>query len=699
MPQVPHPTRTRSSHRFRTRSTHDYDAYAEGLGSGVATATQVALDEVGISPRAPVRTVAEFAQGIRPVAIVDDLPDLPDPGYPEFSYVVLTTDERLYKNVGEVWVLGIVNDIVADSITAGMIAAGAIGADEIAAGAVHADKLSVGARDGANLVLNGSFEDGPGAGVSGEEPTSWTYVLSAGGAGKHMGTGGHGGKSVRLEINSLPGTEFAYALSDPFPVTPDQKLACSGIYMADNTSGDVYFTVRFYNAADVLLTSLFVANGVIPTVADVWVEVRGYVTTPANAAYARVYVGMETPGSVPQATAWDDIRVAPYAVGLHNSDGNVLIDDNGITIDNGVLTIQDEFGATVFTSIGFEGSWRDFLRTGIMNGTFDANGTTTSPAMGRTADVPYWTLSQTNTPFWDIDPGSVTITLDSGDIAVVRSDRLQLGRESTFVLKLNERGGDLVTGTCHRRLRVYGYSGPSGGSGTLVIDDEHDLSGYVQDVFTSSDFTGFPYYEIDIQLTFVDATSNYQLTNIMLEVVPEFARDLIWKGHGTVFPTSPATNDTFYREDLDMEFFYNGTRWLSTAVYEMPIPQSDNLSATETDVVRLRAPWLRGGSDIWFEAIVHTFFVNGGGSALSGSHKWVTTVKKLAVTTGTLTVIGTFNVDSGSSAVWRESTPVDVDALMNNGTTHIMLTATHTKTGTPGNFFAYMTISYRIVAT
>ena len=62
---------------------------------------------------------------------------LPDSAFPEFTYVVLTTDERLYRNVGDVWVLGVSGpDIVADSITGGQIAAGAISTTELEAGAI-----------------------------------------------------------------------------------------------------------------------------------------------------------------------------------------------------------------------------------------------------------------------------------------------------------------------------------------------------------------------------------------------------------------------------------------------------------------------------------------------------------------------------------------------------------------------------------
>jgi hypothetical protein len=356
MPQVPHQTRSRSSHGRRVRPTHDYDAYAEGLGSGVATAGQAALDEVPISPPAPVRTVAEFASTIRPVAIVEELPDLPNVDYPEFSYVVLTTDGLLYKNVADAWVQPVSGDeIEANSITAAQIAAGAIGTSE----------LAVGAR------LTGEF-----------------------------------------------------ANDDPSP--------------------------------------------------------------------------------------------------------GVFIDVTGILIQDGQLTIQDEFGSTVFTALGFSGSWEDYVRTNLFNGLFNANATTVSPSMGRTADVPYWTLAQTGSPAWDIEPGAVSLDIASGTTASIRSDRVHLGTANTWVCKWQERGGDLTLGKVNRRLRVFGYGQAVGGAeNTLYDSGTAALSGDTFSDFVSDSFNIYPYVEILIELSHNTDDADYTLTRVAIELVPELAEGLV----------------------------------------------------------------------------------------------------------------------------------------------------------------------------
>lgn len=137
---VPSSVRSRSSHHFRRRATHDYDAYTEGLGGGEAAAIQAAQDAVVGPGQIMPGTIASasFAQSIRPVILVTGtLPTLPDPGYPVDTFVYKTDDSppRLYKNQADVWVAAIgPDDIQANSITAGQIAAGAVSTDELAVG-------------------------------------------------------------------------------------------------------------------------------------------------------------------------------------------------------------------------------------------------------------------------------------------------------------------------------------------------------------------------------------------------------------------------------------------------------------------------------------------------------------------------------------------------------------------------------------
>lgn len=170
----------------------------------------------------------------------------------------------------------------------------------------------------------------------------------------------------------------------------------------------------------------------------------------------------------------------------------------------------------------------------------------------------------------------------------------------------------------------------------------------------------------------------------------------------TAFPASPATNDRFWRSDLGMEFYFNGTRWLSVEVFQMPIPGGQRvgqaISATIGSNAMALTGQLEGGSDIYLLHADISVQVVTGGTALSASHKWV--VELIKGQNGTLTevIIATFNIDSGASAVWR-TLSVAINALQNAGTVYDILYANFTKTGTPGSLFAGLSLSYRIVAT
>lgn len=179
---------------------------------------------------------------------------------------------------------------------------------------------------------------------------------------------------------------------------------------------------------------------------------------------------------------------------------------------------------------------------------------------------------------------------------------------------------------------------------------------------------------------------------------------VIWNA-GTSFPASKATGDRYYRTDLTMEFFYDGTRWLSTQLgrtvmggFHSQGTATQNVSGTTSPYDRIASPYLNGGSDIWLETLVCSFFVAGGGTALGASHKWVFALEKRQDASATSNSITSISIDSGSSSVFRRAT-ASIGALLNNGTVHDAFQTVATKTGTPGNFEGYAEVTWRVVAT
>lgn len=168
---------------------------------------------------------------------------------------------------------------------------------------------------------------------------------------------------------------------------------------------------------------------------------------------------------------------------------------------------------------------------------------------------------------------------------------------------------------------------------------------------------------------------------------------------GTAFPTA-ATGDLYHRTDLSVpNWRYDGTRWRSAGsppVLVLPNWNQTNTgsSATQSGSLRAAVPPLLGGSDHWLLDAELKFYVNGG-TALSGSHKWVVTLVKTD-SAASETTIATFNIDSGASSAWRTLT-VNINALL--GTTSFIFAVNATKTGTPGNLLHHATLTYQHVAT
>ncbi len=163
---------------------------------------------------------------------------------------------------------------------------------------------------------------------------------------------------------------------------------------------------------------------------------------------------------------------------------------------------------------------------------------------------------------------------------------------------------------------------------------------------------------------------------------------------GSAFPGSPATNDRFFRTDLGALFYYDGTRWLTVNRFFTTTSMQTALfpfAATSLNAPRAMLVVPTGFSDAWVEEVDTAFFV-AGGTALSGSHKWVITTARQPGGSSLVTV----TIDSGSVSVWRADKQA-VNALWT--ATNFVLETSSTKTGTPGNLTFGMMVSYRLVAT
>ena len=193
--------------------------------------TGVAWTLVVAAPADASISTASFAANIRPVEI---LAALPATANFEGRMVFLTVDDKLYRHLGTpTGAAGFTRavdgaDLVANSVTAGVIAAGAIGTTQLAAQAIVASKVVI--SDFTNLYPDFDFED----------PDM-------------LGTSNGAAISFASTSNLLYGKRYANIAADAairrfetlwFPIEPDTEYKVSaGAFLATATAGSGTATI------------------------------------------------------------------------------------------------------------------------------------------------------------------------------------------------------------------------------------------------------------------------------------------------------------------------------------------------------------------------------------------------------------------------------------------------------------------------
>lgn len=152
---------------------------------------------------------------------------------------------------------------------------------------------------------------------------------------------------------------------------------------------------------------------------------------------------------------------------------------------------------------------------------------------------------------------------------------------------------------------------------------------------------------------------------------------------GTVFPGSPANGDRFWRSDRNIEYFYDGTRWLSTQIFTADlIPTDANLPYTATNAAHLArtvAPYYNTYG-IYVERLDY-FYV------LVGTGNWTITIGDATGTLATLAGLTSTSTVLGSSTINLART--------STGVQYFLYTVTE-NSGTASLYFNGV-ITYRLV--
>lgn len=168
---------------------------------------------------------------------------------------------------------------------------------------------------------------------------------------------------------------------------------------------------------------------------------------------------------------------------------------------------------------------------------------------------------------------------------------------------------------------------------------------------------------------------------------------MVGVGAGSSFPSNPNTNDRFYRTDRGIEYYYDGTRWVSIQLFRDTFMGPESLvpaTTTNTSFGRI-ATW---GSqyDLWlvdFYTMLRVITTN------NGTNYWTAALRK-ATAAASFTTIVTPDTSAQSINDWVH-TRTSIGALLNNGTTHTFMDVNYAKVNAPGNLYAAAAVTYRLV--
>lgn len=173
------------------------------------------------------------------------------------------------------------------------------------------------------------------------------------------------------------------------------------------------------------------------------------------------------------------------------------------------------------------------------------------------------------------------------------------------------------------------------------------------------------------------------------------AHTLTGFGAGTSNPGSPSTGDLYFRTDLGLLIYYDGTRWLTVNQFREPMasePVSLASHSVTGDTVGRLSPW-HTTYDIWLEDFYSTTLVV---TTNDGTKFWTVTLDKRDAANAATTIVS-YNTSADTPSQWT-TRKTAIGALL-SPSTYKALNTVVTKTSTPGNIIAVTSLAYRLVIT
>jgi hypothetical protein len=165
---------------------------------------------------------------------------------------------------------------------------------------------------------------------------------------------------------------------------------------------------------------------------------------------------------------------------------------------------------------------------------------------------------------------------------------------------------------------------------------------------------------------------------------------------GTSNPGSPSSGDQFFRTDLGLYIYYDGTRWLTTTLYHVPIPWSGQATQLPIVVGSNSHRMVFSYTPDYDIYIINCAVIYRVDTTNTGSAFWTFDVQRQNAGTS----LGTVTSAAASPDVRTRGT-ITIGAVMDvSDVNYQALQTQESKTGSPGglNFLEY-TLTYRLIVT
>lgn len=156
------------------------------------------------------------------------------------------------------------------------------------------------------------------------------------------------------------------------------------------------------------------------------------------------------------------------------------------------------------------------------------------------------------------------------------------------------------------------------------------------------------------------------------------------------FSANPAQYDTVFRTDIGLQFYYDGTRWLTVTKYIIAFPFLSALSGSNfaSQVATYQ------DLDMWLEKVIYSTFV---ATTNTGAAFWTIEASK-SDTNAASTSFGTVSTAADSANV-RSIKAITINAALGTAAVYPILFNGATKTGSPGTLDYGASLVYRLIGT